>query len=115
MAISEFEVKRCERELKKFLEVMRPPANIRSQLDFGYRIENQSVELIEIRPEWKNSENKINIPFARVTYVKKEKLWKIYWQRQDLKWHSYAPVPSVQNFEEFLSVVSEDANACFFG
>jgi len=115
MAISEFEVKRCERELKKFLEVMRPPANIRSQLDFGYRIENQSVELIEIRPEWKNPENKINIPFARVTYVKKEKLWKIYWQRQDLKWHSYAPVPSVQNFEEFLSVVSEDANACFFG
>ena len=115
MAISEFEVKRCERELKKFLEAKRPPAHIRNQLDFGYRIENQSVELIEIRPEWRDPENKIKVPFAKVTYVKKENLWKIYWQRQDLKWHSYTPVPSVQYFEEFLSVVSEDANACFFG
>ena len=115
MAISEFEVKRCERELEKFLKVKRPPVNVRSQLDFGYRIENQSVELLEIRPEWRNPENKMEQAFAKATYVKKEKLWKIYWQRQDLKWHSYEPAPNVQYFEEFLAIVGEDANACFFG
>lgn len=115
MPISEFEVKRCERELEKFLSEKRPPAHVRNQLDFGYRIENQSVELFEIRPEWRNPEQIMEIPFAKATFVKKEKLWKIYWQRQDLKWHSYTPVPCVQYFEEFLSVVSEDANACFFG
>jgi len=115
MAISEFEVKRCERELDKFLATKRPPAHICSQLDFGYRIENQSVELIEIRPDWQNPEKIMEQPFAKATYVKKEKLWKIYWLRQDFKWHSYPPAPSVQYFEDFLAVVSEDANACFFG
>jgi hypothetical protein len=115
MAISEFEVKRCEREIEKFLVDNRPPTHIRNEVDFGYRIENQSVELFEIRPEWNNPQNKIEIPFAKASFVKKEKLWKIYWQRQDLKWHSYKPAPNVQYFEEFLSIVSEDANACFFG
>lgn len=115
MAISEFEIKRCEKELEKFLELRRPPKHIRGQLDISYRFENQSVELFEIRPQWKNPDKKLEIPFAKVTYVKKEKLWKIYWQRQDLKWHRYVPAPSVQYFEEFLSVVNEDTHACFFG
>ena len=115
MPISEFEVKRCEKEIQKFLDARRPPAHIRDKLDFGYRIENQSVELFEVRPQWNNPQNKIEIPFAKATYVKKEKLWKIYWQRQDLKWHRYTPAPTVKYFEEFLSIVNEDANACFFG
>ena len=115
MAISEFELKRCQRELEKFMAGIRPPAHIRKQLDFGYRIENQSVELFEIRPEWKNPESIIELPFAKATYVKTKKHWKIFWQRQDLNWHSYTPVPNVQYFEDFLSIVSEDANACFFG
>lgn len=45
MAISEFEIKRCERELEKFLEEKRPPAHVRAQLDLGYRITGQSVEI----------------------------------------------------------------------
>jgi hypothetical protein len=57
----------------------------------------------------------MEIPFAKATYINKEKLWKVYWQRQDLKRHSYAPAPNVKYFEEFLSIVNEDANACFFG
>ena len=115
MAISEFEVKRCEREVEKFLDVRRPSVHIRNEFDLGYRIESQSVELFEIRPEWQNPEKKIETPFAKATYIKKEKLWKVYWLRQDLKWHSYTPAPSVKYFEEFLSIVNEDANACFFG
>lgn len=115
MAISEFEIKRCEKEVEKFLAMKRPPVHARNQLDFGYRIDNQSLELFEVRPNWRNPEEKIESPFAKATYVKKEKVWKIYWQRQDLKWHLYKPAPRVQFFEEFLAVVNEDANACFFG
>jgi hypothetical protein len=115
MAISEFEVKRCEREIEKFFGLRRPPAHLRSQLDFGYRIDVQSVELFEIRPNWRNPEKKMELPFAKATYVKKEQVWKIFWQRQDLKWHSYTPAPKVRHFEEFLSIVSEDKEACFFG
>ncbi|TBR41983.1 DUF3024 domain-containing protein [Marinomonas agarivorans] len=114
MAISEFEIKRCERKLEEFMAAERPPMHIRKELDFGYSIENQSIELFEIRPEWQNPENVIHIPVAKATYVKSKKVWKIYWQRQDLKWHRYAPCPEVKYFEDFLAIVREDANACFF-
>jgi hypothetical protein len=97
------------------MEARRHPPHVRDQLDFGYRIENQSVELFEIRPEWGNPENKMEIPFAKATYVKSQKHWKIYWQRQDLKWHSYKPSQVVEFFEDFLAIVNEGAHACFFG
>jgi len=115
MTLSEFEVKRCEREIGKFFDIKRPPVHLRGQLDLGYRIDGQSVELFEIRPNWRNPETKMELPFAKATYVKKQCLWKIFWQRQDLKWHSYAPAPRVQHFKEFLAIVSEDKHGCFFG
>lgn len=115
MAISEFEIKRCERELEKFMVAKRPPAHIRDQLDLGYRIAGQSVEIFEIRPSFRNPDRKTEQAVAKSTYVKSEKAWKVYWMRQDLKWHSYDPVPRVNYFEEFLDLVKEDAHACFFG
>ena len=117
MAISEFEIKRCERELKKFLEVRRPPASIRHEIDLSYRIDehSKSVEICEIRPEWKNPSEKMEIPIAKSTYIKTQKRWKVMWQRQDLKWHGYEPVPYVKSIEEFLAIVSEDQLGAFFG
>ena len=115
MAISEFEIKRCERELDKFMAQKRPPAHLRERLDFGYRIVNQNVELFEIRPQWRNPDEKMEVPFAKATYVKTQKHWKIFWQGQDQKWRPYTPAPTVQYLEEFLAIVSEDACACFFG
>ncbi|MFN3237647.1 MAG: DUF3024 domain-containing protein [Pseudomonadales bacterium] len=115
MAISEFEVKRCERELEKFMARKRPPAHIRDKLDIGYKIENQSVELFEIRPRWNDPSEILHSPFAKTTFVKSKGIWKIYWQRQDLKWHAYDPVPEVKLFEEFLAAVEADEYACFFG
>ena len=48
MALSEFEIKKCEKELEAFMAVRRPPMHIRPELDLGYRIENQSIEIFEI-------------------------------------------------------------------
>ncbi|MBJ7537458.1 DUF3024 domain-containing protein [Marinomonas transparens] len=115
MAISEFEVKRCEREMDKFLSAHRPPAHIRQEVDLAYRLDNQSVEIFEIRPDWKDSTEKIEIPIAKATYVKAKKEWKVYWQKSDMKWHRYEPCPTVKYLEEFLSVVGEDSFSCFFG
>lgn len=115
MAISEFEIKRCEKELDKFLELRRPPAHIRNELDITYRIVDQSVELFEVRPMWDDPSEKIESAIAKTTYIKKNNHWKIFWQRQDLKWHAYEPQEIVKTFEEFLSVVNEDKHACFFG
>lgn len=115
MAISDFETKRCEKELEKFLEERRPPTHLRARLDLAYRISGQSVEIFEIRPAFRNPDEKMEMPVAKTTYVKSKKVWKVYWMRQDLKWHSYPPAPQVKHFEDFLELVNEDANACFFG
>jgi hypothetical protein len=115
MAFSEFEIKRIEKAVDKFMEKRRPSSHIRDQLDFGYRIKGQSVELFEIRPMWNNPNEKIEGAIAKATYVKTQKIWKIYSQRADLKWHSYQPKPKVKTIEEFFSVVDQDVHACFFG
>ncbi|UTW00969.1 DUF3024 domain-containing protein [Marinomonas rhizomae] len=115
MAISEFEIKRTESELEKYLAKHRPPAHIRHQLDIGYRISGQSVELFEIRPHWKIADLKIETPVAKATFVKTKGYWKVFWMRQDLKWHRYDVNHEVSRIEVFLQMVSEDEHACFFG
>ena|SRR5690554_5488075 len=115
MAISEFEEKRCERELEKFLKTNRPPVSIRNELDIGYRLSNQSVELFEIRPVWNNPKEKMETPVAKATFVKSQREWRIYWHRSDMKWHRYEPVPEVKYLEEFLSIVKQDEYCCFWG
>ena len=72
MAFSEFEIKRCERDIARFLERRRPPPHIRAQLDLGYRITAQSVELFEIRPHWDGKSEKLETPVAKATFVRTE-------------------------------------------
>ncbi|MCQ3829244.1 DUF3024 domain-containing protein [Microbulbifer elongatus] len=115
MALSEFELKKCEKALDNFLSLRRPPAHIRDEVDLQYRIENQSVVIFEVRPEWQDPSRKMEIPVAKATFVKRQKIWKVCWQRQDLKWHSYPPDPEVKSIEDFVAIVDEDANCCFFG
>lgn len=115
MAFIEFDTKRIERELDKFLEKRRPPVHIRNEVDIGYRIEGQSVTIIEIRPNWSDPSITVEIPIARTTYVKTKKVWKVFWQRADMKWRSYEPTPKVKSVEIFLQIVDEDLHHCFWG
>jgi len=115
MALSEFETKRVEKLASKYTEANRPPAHIRAQLDLGFRISDQSLELFEIRPRYDDPSIKIEESVAKTTYVKKSGVWKVYWKRADLKWHGYEPVPEVSTLEEFFALVEEDAYGCFKG
>jgi hypothetical protein len=115
MAISEFEFKKWESLISKFVENLRPAPHLRNQLDFGFRFDGKSVELFEIRPLWNKPDTKIEEPIAKATYVKTQELWKVYWQRADLKWHRYDPDPTVDTLEAFLEIVKKDEYACFFG
>ena len=114
MALSEFEIKRCEKMLDEFLVEHRPPMHVRNQLDINYRIVNQSVEIFEIRPHFQDPLIQIEKPVAKATFVKIQKLWKVFWQKSDLKWHRYEPVPEVKRLEEFLDVVGKNEFDCFF-
>jgi hypothetical protein len=116
MALSELEAARVRRSLDAFLERRRPPPHIRPKLDLAYRISGQSVEIFEIRPAFRAAPNeKTEHAVAKATFVRTRAIWRVFWQRADLKWHSYEPVPTVGSIDAFLKVVSEDAHHCFFG
>jgi hypothetical protein len=115
MAFSKFEAKKIERATSEFLEVRRPPLEIRPELDLDVHVSGQSVQIIEIRPHFREPSKTIELPVAKATYVQKAQRWKIYWMRSDLKWHSYTPEPESRSIEEFFAIVNSDENGCFFG
>lgn len=115
MAFSELELKCCEKAVEAFMQVRRPPPQIRNELDLRYRIKGQSIELFEVRPDWRDPEKTMETPVAKATYVRTQGVWKVYWQRADLKWHRYDPHGEVKSVEEFLNVVDVDQYGCFFG
>jgi hypothetical protein len=116
MALSEFELARVKKALDSFMQARRPPPQIRPKVDLGSRISGQSVEIFEIRPAWRGLPQELHeSPVARATYVRSRNVWRVFWQRRDLKWHSYEPASEVRSIEEFVSLVAEDRHACFFG
>lgn len=115
MSFSEFEIKRIQKIVGRYVEENRPSAEIRNEIDLSFKIEGQSVEIFEIRRLWNDPNEKIEGPVAKATYVKSRNLWKVYWQRADLKWHRYDPEPEVAAIEDFVKLVERDDYACFFG
>ena len=115
MPFNDLEQRRIENALAAFLAKKRPSEHIRAQLDFGYKLSGQSVELVEIRPQWDDPSKIHKRPFAKATFVKSQNVWKVFWQRADLKWHRYKPDQVVSSFEQFLAVVDTDEYGCFFG
>ena len=115
MALSEHERYRFEKPVRAFVEARRPPPHVRPEVDLSYRIENQSVELFEVRPAFQRPDEMIEHAIAKATYVKSAKMWKIYWMRADLKWHRYEPRATVSKVEEFIAEVDRDPYGCFFG
>ncbi|WP_241807389.1 hypothetical protein [Vibrio parahaemolyticus] len=45
MAFSEIEQQRYRKAVEKYLDSCRPPEEIRNQLDIGYRLEGQVIEI----------------------------------------------------------------------
>ncbi|KGH12942.1 DUF3024 domain-containing protein [Comamonas thiooxydans] len=113
MAFSEFEVRRISKVVAGFVEKRRPPEHVRDQLDLMFSIEEQSVLLLEKRRLMDGEV--IERPFANASWVKTQKVWKLYWQRADLKWHSYEPAAAVPTIEAFCHVVDKDLYGCFWG
>lgn len=110
--ISELDI--IKKEMDSFILKRRPPENVRNQLDLNYKIDKQSIIIFEIRKMFQQ-EGMVDIPIAKATYVMKENKWKIYWQKVDLKWHSYEPKKEVKTVKAFLKAVDEDEFCCFWG
>jgi hypothetical protein len=115
MTLSPLEIRLCKKLVAEFILKRRPPPHIRAQLDLAFRISGQSIEIFEIRPDWRDKGKMLEQSVAKATYNKSKLSWKVLWQRADLKWHSYGPSPEVGSVEEFLAIVQNDEYGCFFG
>jgi len=104
-----------EKIIQNFIESKRPPINIRDQVDIGYSIKDQVVEIFEIRPIWNDKGNKITIPVAKSRFIKSRSIWKVYWNRANGNWDLYKPMEEVKDLSEFLKIVDEDKFGCFWG
>jgi DUF3024 family protein len=115
MAISEFEIKRIEKIVGKFVESIRPTPEKRGQLDISFKIYGQSFEIVETRPQWDDPRKRIEGSIAKATYVKSAKKWKLDWKRADMNWYSYEPFRESKSLEEILEVIRKDQYGCFWG
>ena len=116
MAFNDIEIQQIKNTIEsEFMAKRRPPVEIRKELDFGYRVDNQSIEFFEIRPNWRDNTVIEEFEFAKTTYVKTQKVWKLYWMRQDLKWHGYEPLLEAKTLKRILEEIGNDPLACFFG
>ncbi|MDZ7899504.1 MAG: DUF3024 domain-containing protein [Arcicella sp.] len=115
MTINPFQSAKLTESLENYIERIRPPEDIRPQLDIAYRIKNQSVYIFEIRPIWNSPNEMQHIDVAKTTFVKSQNNWKVFWMRASGKWESYKPEPIVKDINGFIQLVEEDNRACFWG
>jgi Protein of unknown function (DUF3024) len=104
-----------EYEIKKLTEALRPPIDIRDQLDIGYKFQNQTLEIFEIRPRWNDQSIIDQHSFAKAKFIKSKSIWRIYWLRANGNWELYKPIPEVQQISEFFKAVDEDKHNAFKG
>ncbi len=114
MAISEFEIFKIKKAAKKFCNA-RNDKYPSDQFYIDYRLEDQTLYFFEIRSHWNDPEKQIEIMAAKCRYIKKDSLWKLYWQRQNMRWQLYEPNGTNKELDSLLKEVWEDSLACFWG
>lgn len=115
MAINGLETIGVIEVMENFLEKRRPPEHLREQIDLGYRLKGQSIEIFETHLNYALPGQIEETPIAKVTFVRSKNVWKVFWMRANLKWYAYDPMPTVKDLNHFTQLVDEDNHGCFFG
>lgn len=101
--------------LQRYIQQIRPPEDVRNQLDIGYKREGQDIFIEEIRPQWDDPKKIHHYPYAKIKHIKSRQHLKLYWQRASLKWELYKPFPESSHLQKLLDVIDEDSYGCFKG
>ena len=105
-----------EDQLRNFIESLQPAdEEVCKKLDFSYSWDGQIALLFEIRLQWNDPTKILELPFAKLRFVKSSKRWKRYWMRGSGKWEAYDPQPDSTDLHELLSEIQNDVYGCFFG
>jgi len=114
MAFTEIDLQRIKNEVGGLCS-RRTPAHLKNKLRFEYTIEKQNVIIYEIRPVWNNPEEHTKSSFAKLTYVKSQKIWRLYWKRASGKWEKYEPRGPDRDLGALVQEIDKDDYGCFFG
>ncbi|MBC8179995.1 DUF3024 domain-containing protein [candidate division KSB1 bacterium] len=114
MALTVLEVQLVKNTVGDLCHRKTNPA-LKDKLRFDYKIHNQNVILLEIRPGWRNPKEFMEQEFAKFQFIRTKRVWKLYWMRASGKWENYEPAPFSEDLGELVDVVDEDSYCCFFG
>ena len=114
MTFSEVDLQRIKKLVGDLCD-RRTPEELRDKLRFEYEIEKQNVIVHEVRPVWDNPSEYMKLPMAKLSFVKRQKLWKLYWKRASGKWEKYQPNESDKDLGMLIKEIDKDAFGCFFG
>jgi hypothetical protein len=56
----------------------------RQQLDIGYAVVHETVDMVEIRPDWQNKSTTMRTPVVRVKFVRTQMQRLLQWMQRDL-------------------------------
>jgi len=115
MPLPDVQIRECLVATGEFLSRHRPPPEIRDKVDYRADIKGQEVTISEVRPRYDDETRKAEHPFAKARWVGTRKVWRLFWMRGDLKWHSYESFPESPNIGTLLEEVTRDPHCCFFG
>ena len=90
-------------------------ARVADRLRHGYRIKGNAVELFESRPAFRAPRQWQDHAVAKFRYVATRRVWQLYCQFRDLKWHAYKPCFESRNLGRLVAEVERDPTGIFWG
>jgi hypothetical protein len=114
VALSEIQRAQVMKGLGAFCEA-RVPRSVRDKVRVGFRIKGGGVVLFEERPAFQPPHEWREMQIAKFKYVSTQRLWRLYCQRRDLRWHAYGALPAARTFDKLLAEVVADPTGIFWG
>jgi hypothetical protein len=114
MALSELQRAEVNKRLSTFCSARVPPA-VRDKLRIVFRMKANEVVLFEERPGFQRRQEWHEMAVAKFRYVGTQRLWRLYCQHRDLRWHAYQALPEARDFQRLLNEVAADPTGIFWG
>jgi hypothetical protein len=114
MALSKIQQAQVMKSLGAFCDARVPPA-VRDKVRVGFRIKSGEVVLFEERPGFQPPYDWREMPVAKFRYIGTQRLWRLYCQHRDLRWHAYEALPAASSFAELIEEVAADPTGIFWG
>jgi len=113
MTFKELDLKRIEKAVGNLCRRRSLPGML-DRVRIDYRVKGHEVLIYERRSFGKPS-HWVEHGVAKLRFVATAGEWRLFWQRQSLKWQGYEPRSSSRQLEDLVAEIDRDPHGCFFG